>query len=65
VIRRLRCDHLQDDETAGIFDAIRSECGRLDLLVNCAWGGYEQMVEGGAFTGLRRSGSSHFIAGPA
>lgn len=49
-IRRLRCDHLNDDETAGVFEAIRSECGGLDLLVNCAWGGYERMVEGGAFT---------------
>jgi NAD(P)-dependent dehydrogenase (short-subunit alcohol dehydrogenase family) len=49
-IRRLRCDHLNDDETARVFEAIRSECGGLDLLVNCAWGGYEKMVEGGAFT---------------
>lgn len=49
-IRRLHCDHLKDDETAHVFDVIRSECGRLDLLVNCAWGGYEKMVEGGAFT---------------
>lgn len=49
-MRRLRCDHLKDEQTARVFDAIRSECGRLDLLVNCAWGGYERMVEGGAFT---------------
>lgn len=49
-IRRLRCDHLKDEETAHVFETIRSECDRLDLLVNCAWGGYEKMVEGGAFT---------------
>src|SRR4051794_1632054 len=49
-IRRLPCDHLNDDETAAVFEAIRSECGGLDLLVNCAWGGYEKMVEGGVFT---------------
>ena len=49
-IRRVRCDHLKDEETAGVFDVIRSECGGLDLLVNCAWGGYEKMVEGGEFT---------------
>ncbi|CAH0185145.1 Enoyl-[acyl-carrier-protein] reductase [NADPH] FabL [Arthrobacter sp. Bi26] len=49
-IRRLRCDHLNDEETARVFETIRSESGRLDLLVNCAWGGYEKMVEGGAFT---------------
>jgi NAD(P)-dependent dehydrogenase (short-subunit alcohol dehydrogenase family) len=49
-IRRVPCDHLKDDETARVFEAIRSECGHLDLLVNCAWGGYEKMVEGGVFT---------------
>ena len=49
-IVRLRCDHLNDDETARAFETIRSESGHLDLLVNCAWGGYEKMVEGGAFT---------------
>ncbi|MFF2245047.1 SDR family NAD(P)-dependent oxidoreductase [Arthrobacter sp. NPDC058130] len=49
-IVRLRCDHLNNDETARVFDAIRSGSGRLDLLVNCAWGGYEKMVEGGAFS---------------
>lgn len=49
-IRRLRCDHLKDEETARVFEVIRSECGGLDLLVNCAWGGYEKMVEGGVFT---------------
>ena len=49
-IRRLRCDHLKDEETEHVIEVIRSERGRLDLLVNCAWGGYEKMVEGGAFT---------------
>ncbi|MBD1543563.1 SDR family NAD(P)-dependent oxidoreductase [Arthrobacter sp. IA7] len=49
-IRRLRCDHLNDAETAGVFDVIRSETSGLDLLVNCAWGGYEKMVEDGTFT---------------
>ncbi|MDR7080775.1 NAD(P)-dependent dehydrogenase (short-subunit alcohol dehydrogenase family) [Arthrobacter ginsengisoli] len=49
-IRRLRCDHLNDEETARVFETIRSECSGLDLLVNCAWGGYEKMVEGGVFT---------------
>jgi dehydrogenase/reductase SDR family protein 1 len=44
-IRRLRCDHLNDEETARVFETIRSECGRLDLL-----GGYEKMVEAGIFT---------------
>ncbi|MFE4228702.1 SDR family NAD(P)-dependent oxidoreductase [Arthrobacter sp. NPDC056886] len=49
-IRRLPCDQLKDEETAQVFETIRSECGALHLLVNCAWGGYEKMVEDGAFT---------------
>jgi NAD(P)-dependent dehydrogenase (short-subunit alcohol dehydrogenase family) len=49
-VRRLRCDHLKDEETARVFEAVGAEGGRLDLLVNCAWGGYEGMVEDGTFT---------------
>ncbi|MFE4541148.1 SDR family NAD(P)-dependent oxidoreductase [Arthrobacter sp. NPDC056727] len=49
-VRRLQCDHLDDGATGRVFGTIRSECGRLDLLVNCAWGGYERMVEDGVFT---------------
>ena len=47
-ITRIRCDHSKDEDTARAFDVVQS-CG-LDLLVNCAWGGYEQMVENGQFT---------------
>src|ERR1700722_20017265 len=43
----LPCDHLDDAQTAAAFAAAD---GRLDVLVNSAWGGYEGMVEGGAFT---------------
>jgi NAD(P)-dependent dehydrogenase (short-subunit alcohol dehydrogenase family) len=46
-ITRIRCDHSKDDDTAIAFAAVQSS---LDLLVNCAWGGYEQMVENGQFT---------------
>ena len=48
VIRRggtavaVRCDHTIDAEIAGLFAQVRREHGRLDLLVNNAWGGYEQ-----------------------
>lgn len=49
-VRRLRCDHLCDDETAAVFAAVDDKEGQLDLLVNCAWGGYERMVEEGVFT---------------
>src|SRR5215471_7163693 len=47
---RIRCDHLRDEETAAAFDRVRQETGTLDILVNSAWGGYERMVENGAFT---------------
>jgi dehydrogenase/reductase SDR family protein 1 len=47
---RLTCDHTSDADTAAAFDRIGLDAGRLDLLVNCAWGGYERMVEFGAFT---------------
>jgi dehydrogenase/reductase SDR family member 1 len=49
-VRRLTCDHLRDDQTAEVFRVIEAAGTGLQLLINCAWGGYEQMVEGGAFT---------------
>jgi dehydrogenase/reductase SDR family member 1 len=51
-IIRHRCDHLLDDETAAAFEHITAG-GGIDLLVNAAWGGYEGMVENGAFTWTR------------
>src|ERR1700733_7859257 len=47
---RIACDHSQDEQTQAVFDRIKKEVGTLDLLVNCAWGGYERMVESGQFT---------------
>jgi len=49
-VGRLACDHLHDDETAAVFARVEHEAGGLDVLVNCAWGGYERMVEDGRFT---------------
>jgi len=49
-VERIVCDHLDDDQTAAAFERVRQSAGGLDLLVNAAWGGYERMVEGGAFT---------------
>ena len=49
---RVSCDHTKPDETAEFFRRIVAEAGSLDLLVNCAWGGYEKMVEDGHFTWL-------------
>ncbi len=47
---RLPCDHATDDCVAQVFEHIRTGRGRLDILVNSAWGGYERMVEDGRFT---------------
>ena len=47
---RQRCDHQRDDETAAAFARVAAEPAGLDVLVNSAWGGYERMVENGAFT---------------
>jgi NAD(P)-dependent dehydrogenase (short-subunit alcohol dehydrogenase family) len=38
----VRCDHTIDSDVAALFDRVAREQGRLDLLVNNAWGGYEQ-----------------------
>src|ERR1700761_2715543 len=46
-IVRLPCDHTRDQETAAAFQRVG---GHLDLLVNCAWGGYETVMENGQFT---------------
>jgi dehydrogenase/reductase SDR family protein 1 len=37
----VQCDHNNDDEVEALFARIQSEQGRLDLLVNNAWKGYE------------------------
>jgi dehydrogenase/reductase SDR family protein 1 len=49
-IIRLPCDHTDDEAVARRFEEIREASGRLDVLVNNAWGGYERMVEHGQFT---------------
>jgi len=49
-VSRVVCDHADDDAVGRVFARIRDAHGRLDVLVNNAWGGYERMVEGGRFT---------------
>ena len=44
------CDHTDDDAVANVFRQIDQTAGRLDILANVAWGGYEGMVEDGRFT---------------
>lgn len=46
----ITCDHADDGAVAGVFGHIEEQAGRLDVLVNVAWGGYERMVENGRFT---------------
>ncbi len=38
----VRCDHTIDAEVENLFERVKRERGRLDLLVNNVWGGYEQ-----------------------
>ena len=37
----VRCDHTIDADVQSLFERIRRDHGRLDLLVNNVWGGYE------------------------
>lgn len=47
------CDHTVDAQVETAFERIHSEQGRLDILANSVWGGYEQMFEDGEFTWTR------------
>jgi dehydrogenase/reductase SDR family protein 1 len=47
---RVQCDHLRDTDTERVFQRLSQDTDELDVLVNSAWGGYERMVENGAFT---------------
>ena len=37
----VRCDHTREEDVAQLFAQVEREQGRLDLLVNNAWGGHE------------------------
>jgi NAD(P)-dependent dehydrogenase (short-subunit alcohol dehydrogenase family) len=49
----IECDHRDDAQVRSAFRRIADEQGRLDILVNNVWGGYENMIENGAFTWTR------------
>ena len=49
-ITGIRCDHRLDAEVTTAFERIARETHGIDILVNNVWGGYERMVEDGAFT---------------
>lgn len=46
----IRCDHTNDADTERAFGCVVDREGRIDLLVNAAWTGYERMVEDGRYT---------------
>jgi dehydrogenase/reductase SDR family protein 1 len=46
----IACDHTDDQAVEAVFRQVEASAGRLDVLVNVAWGGYERMVEDGRFT---------------
>ena len=43
------CDAGDDAQIADVIDRIRTEQGRLDVLVNSAWGGYQRFTDGTEF----------------
>jgi dehydrogenase/reductase SDR family protein 1 len=43
------CDHRKDEQVRALFERIRSEHGRLDILVNNVWAGYEHFTDGTTF----------------
>jgi len=49
-ITGIRCDHRVDEQVAAAFERVVREAGRIDILVNNVWGGYERMIEDGTFT---------------
>lgn len=49
-VQAVPCDHTDDRAVERVFQRIESDQGRLDILVNSAWGGYENMVEKGRFS---------------
>jgi dehydrogenase/reductase SDR family member 1 len=49
-ITGLRCDHRVDTEVTAVFERAAREAGKIEILVNNVWGGYERMVEDGTFT---------------
>jgi NAD(P)-dependent dehydrogenase (short-subunit alcohol dehydrogenase family) len=42
----VRCDHRDDAQTEAVFARIQAEQGRLDVLANSAWAGYEGLHDG-------------------
>lgn len=43
----VRCDHTVDAEVESLFAQVEAEQGKLDILVNNVWGGYEKEMDKG------------------
>lgn len=41
----VRCDHTREEEVADLFARVEREQGRMDVLVNNAWGGHETFTD--------------------
>lgn len=39
----VQCDHYQDNEVRHVFETIKTDQGKLDILVNNAWSGYQML----------------------
>lgn len=46
----IHCDHTDDAQVESVFKRIAKESRKIDILVNNAWAGYENMHEGRRFT---------------
>ena len=46
----IQCDHTDDSQVDEVFQRVMKESKKIDLLVNNAWAGYENMHEGRRFT---------------
>jgi len=56
------CDHTVEDQVRALAERVRAETGRLDLLVNNAWGGYESKFGGPGFLNFWQQGSQYWEA---
>jgi NAD(P)-dependent dehydrogenase (short-subunit alcohol dehydrogenase family) len=61
------CDHTDDAEVEALFSRVGQEQGRLDLLVNNVWGGYEQFDWSALplHFGSNHRGTGHACSSPA
>jgi len=49
-VMNIRFDHREDADVQSAFARITQDTSGIDILVNNVWGGYERMIDNGAFT---------------